>query len=167
MGRLATVVWERLYPFVFRITLDRDATEDILQDTLLAMICRLPSLRDNGRFWPWMYRIARSKIQDRLRSRRVRSSVEAVVSHAGIAANEQPEHPETVLDAPIREETLRQVSRAVAQLNRRYRDILHLRYYEQLPYTEIASLTRTTPERARVRSHRAKKTLKARLACCL
>ena len=48
MGRLAVLVWEQLYPFVFRTTLDRDATEDVLQETLLTMLRRLDSLRDDA-----------------------------------------------------------------------------------------------------------------------
>jgi len=65
-------------------------------------------------------------------------------------------------------EYIQQVSDIVEQLSRQHRDVLRLRYYEQLPYSEIASLTRTTPQMARVRFCRAKKSLKSRLlACCL
>jgi RNA polymerase sigma factor (sigma-70 family) len=76
MGRLAALVGEQLYPFIFRTTLDRDATEDLIQETLLAMLHQLGSLRDPERFWPWIYRIAWSKIRDRLRDRRMRSLYE-------------------------------------------------------------------------------------------
>ncbi len=73
LGRLAVLVWERLYPFVLRTTQNRDATEDILQETLLTMLRRLGSLREGERFWPWIYRIAWSRIQDRVRDRRLQS----------------------------------------------------------------------------------------------
>jgi len=74
MGRLAVIIWKRMYPFVFRTTLNHDLTEDILQETLLTVIRQVTSLRERPRFWPWMYRIAWSKIQDNLRRRRVRTS---------------------------------------------------------------------------------------------
>ena len=161
-GRLAALVWERMYPFVWRTTLDRDATEDILQETLLTMLGRAHALRDDSRFWPWIYRIAWSRIQDRFRSRRVHSTCTAVMmSEATAAPSESP------LDAQIRDETLRQVSQALARLSDNQRDVLHLRCYEQLPYPEIASRTHTTPARARVHFHRAKKSLRKQLACCL
>jgi DNA-directed RNA polymerase specialized sigma24 family protein len=51
----------------------------------------------------------------------------------------------------------------VDQLSWQHRDILRLRYYEQLPYAEIAALTSTTPQKARARFYRAKKFLKARM----
>ena len=159
MGRLAVLVWERLYPFVFRTTLDRDAAEDILQETLLAMVRRLGSLRDDDRFWPWIYRIAWSKIRNRLRDRQLRSFYERMVHRDSHDSALDP------LDAQVREETLREVELAIAQLSHHQRDVLHLRCYEDLPYTEIAARTQTTPEKARVHFHRAKKSLKKQLAC--
>jgi len=164
-GRLATMVWERLYPFVFRTTLDRDATEDVIQETLLTMLHRLDSLRDPERFWPWIYRIAWSKIRNRLRDRRLRSLYERVMLRDANEENAACTGDISPLDAQVREETLQEVSAAIAQLNREQRDVLHLRCYEDLPYTEIATRVRTTPEKARVHFHRAKKSLKKRLAC--
>src|SRR4030042_3998638 len=74
MGRLAVSVWERLYPFVLRTTFNHDVTEDILQETLLALVRQVSSLRESQRFWPWVYRIAWSKVQDIRRRRRRLSS---------------------------------------------------------------------------------------------
>ena len=164
-GRLATMVWEQLYPFIFRTTLDRDATEDLIQETLLAMLRQLGSLRDAERFWPWIYRIAWSKIRDRLRDRRMRSLYERTTlrdigdESFACAGDMGP------LETQVREETLRQVSTAIAQLNHQQRDVVHLRCYEDLSYTEIAERVQTTPEKARVHFHRARKTLKKQLAC--
>jgi RNA polymerase sigma-70 factor (ECF subfamily) len=159
LGELAVLVWDRLYPYVLRTTLNRDVTEDILQETLLAMICRIDGLRSDERFWPWIYRIAWSRIQNRLRCRHRQSTLLGSEQ----TRSERCTDDESVLDATIRAETLEQISSAVEQLNRRYRDILRLRTYEQLPYTEIASRTRITPEKARVRFHRAKESLRKHL----
>lgn len=168
MGRLAVIVWERLYPFVLRTTLNHDVTEDILQETLLSVVRQVTSLRESRRFWPWVYRIAWSKIQDNLRRRRVRSSGKAWLLRNQYLAYDIQAGRDSLLEAKIHEETLQQVSALVEQLSRQHRDVLRLRYYEQLPYAQIALLTRTTPEKARVRFYRAKKSLKASLlACCL
>lgn len=158
MGELARVAWERLYPFVLRITLNHDATEDILQETLLVMLCRIESLRDLDRFWPWMYRIAYTKIQDAFRRKRLQTSVQDFFRRDGL--HDDCDNP---LESKIREETLHQVALAVEQLKSQHKDVVQLRCYEELPYIEIASRTRTTPQRARVRFHRAKASLKERL----
>ncbi len=167
MGHLARVVWDRLYTFAFRTTLDHNAAEDVVQETLLAMICGLGTLRDSRRFWPWIYRIAWSKIQNGHRDRRLRSCLEARLLHAKAAAGEDSACDDTPLDAQLREETQQQITAAVEQLNSCHRDILQLRCYDDLDYAEIAARTRTTPARARIHFHRAKKSLKTRLACCV
>jgi len=161
MGRLAGIVRERLYPFVFRTTLNHDQTEDVLQETLLTMVGQVTCLREERRFWPWVFRIAWSKLQDNLRRRKNQSS-----GKASLIRNQSYEiraGAGSLLEATIHAERLQQLSEAVEQLSRQHKDILRLRYYEQLPYTEIASLTRTTPQKARARFHRAKKYLKARM----
>jgi len=141
------------------------AVSAIDQETLLAMLCRLGTLRDSRRFWPWIYRIAWSKIQNGRRARRLRSGLEAELLHTtaasnGFASDDSP------LDTHVREESRRQVAAAIEQLSRHHRDILQLRCHDDLDYAEIAARTRTTPERARTHFHRAKKSLKERLACC-
>ena len=159
MERLASITWERLYPFVFRLTWNHDLTEDILQETLLAVVQEVNALRDNGRFWPWVHRIARNKIQDNLRRSKLHDSGKTVLrSRSGDVKTNGD-----ILDAKIREEKLQRLRTLIEQLSRQHRDVLRLRYYEQMPYTEIASMTRTTPEKARARFHRARKRLKAQL----
>ncbi len=161
MGGLAVIVRERLYPFVFRTTFDHDLTEDVLQETLLTMVGQVACLREKRRFWPWVFRIAWSKLQDNLRRRRHQSS-----GKTSLLRNQSYEAKAgsgSLLDATIHAERLQQLSEVVEQLSWQHKDILRLRYYEQLPYTEIAALTSTTPQMARARFHRAKKYLKARL----
>jgi RNA polymerase sigma-70 factor (ECF subfamily) len=167
MGKLAALVWKRLYPFVFRVTFNHDVTEDILQETLLSLLCGVNGLREPDRFWPWMYRIAWSKIQNHRRSRRMQYSAETsflTLQSGGDMTRGENDSP---LDAQVQEETRRQVAEAVDQLAGRHREVLYLRYYDQMPYAEIAARAKATPSRIRVRSHRAMKALKSRLACCL
>ena len=162
MDRLAALVRERLYPFAFRTTLNHHVTEDVLQETLVSMLRGIESLRNPSRFWPWLYRIAWNKIQDTRRRRRLESNAEGTLSTETDCMSSDP----SVLDAQVRAETLAQVSRAVDQLCQEHRDVVRLRYYHELAYSDIASMTQTTPQRVRVQFHRAKQSLKARLACC-
>ena len=161
MGRLADIVRERLFPFVYRTTLDHDLTEDVLQETLLTMVGQVARLRDKSRFWPWVFRIAWSKIQDNLRRRQHHSYGKA--SFFQKQSHENHAGGGSLLDATIHAERLQRLSKLVEQLSWQHKDILRLRYYEQLPYTKIAALTRTTPQKARARFYRAKKYLKAQL----
>ena len=161
MGRLAGIVWERLYPFVFRTTLNHDLTEDVLQETLLTMVGQVACLREKRRFWPWVFRIAWSKLQDNLRLRRHRSSGKASLIRK--KSYEARADSGSILEATIHAEKLQELAALTRQLSRQHRDILRLRYYEQLPYSEIATLTSSTPQKARAQFHRVKKFLKARM----
>ena len=159
MGHLAVIVRERMYPFALRTTLDPDAAEDIVQETLLSVVRGIGRLRENARFWPWVYRIGWNKIQDYLRKRRLRSSGKALL--ALDQSHDTRSHSESPLEAQILAERLRKISDGIEMLSYQHRDILRLRYYEQLTYAQIASRTRMTPKIARACSHRAKKRLKA------
>ena len=161
MGLLADIVRERLYSFVFRTTLDHDLTEDVLQETLLTMVRHIDRLREERKFWPWVFRIAYNKIQDHLRSRRNHGSAKALLRQNRLYDSQADNGG--ILEDTIHAERLQRLSEVVEQLSRQHKDILRLRYYEQLPYTEIATLTRTTPQKARARFHRAKKCLKTQL----
>jgi RNA polymerase sigma-70 factor (ECF subfamily) len=161
MERLAVAVREQLYPFILRTTWDHDLTEDILQETLLTMIREIGSLRETRRFWPWVYRIAWSKIQDNVRSARLHAAAKATLlanqrgnGHGGNG---------NILDASIQAETRERLRALLERLSQPHRDIIQLRCYEQLPYAEIASLRRTTPQKARARFHRATEALKAQM----
>ncbi|HPC94126.1 MAG TPA: RNA polymerase sigma factor [Sedimentisphaerales bacterium] len=166
LGELADLVRHRLYPFVLRITLNHDTTEDVLQDTLLAMLRGVESLRDPDRFWSWMYRIAYTKIQDTFRRRRLQAAAQSSVLRDRRLGDSERDEMDNPLDSRIHDETLEHVALAVEQLKRQHQDVVRLRYYEGLSYTEIASRTQTTVERARVRFHRAKASLRRRLQAC-
>jgi RNA polymerase sigma-70 factor (ECF subfamily) len=166
LGELAVLVWERLYPFVLRVTFNPDITEDVLQETVLSLLCGLDGLRDPSKFWPWIYRIAWSKIQNHVRSHRIRCSAETSFLQSQTDQEGMREDGDSPLDAQVRQETRQQVSKALDRLPRSYQDVLHLHYYDQMPYAEIAEQTKTTPARIRIRSFRAKRSLRSRLACC-
>jgi len=57
----------KIRPFVAKRVAAADV-EDVLQDIFLRMQRGLPSLRDDQRFGPWVYRVARSAIADHLRT---------------------------------------------------------------------------------------------------
>jgi RNA polymerase sigma-70 factor, ECF subfamily len=167
MGKLAVLVWQRLYPFVLRVTFNHDITEDVLQETILSLLCGLDDLRDSARFWPWIYRIAWSKIQNHVRGQRIQSSAEALFLRTQPDQEGMRGDGDSPLDTQVRNETLQQVSKALDRLPPSYQEVLHLHYYDQMPYAEIAEHTKTTPARIRIRSFRAKRSLRSRLACCL
>jgi len=64
----------------------------------------------------------------------------------------------------IRDETHRQVREAVAGLPPRYREVVVLRYLEELPIAEVAEALGVKRGTVEVRLHRARGRLKGKLA---
>lgn len=59
---------QTLRPFIARRVRSEADVDDVLQDTFLKMQRGLSSLRDEDRFGPWVYRVARSAIADHQRT---------------------------------------------------------------------------------------------------
>ncbi|MBN1508100.1 MAG: sigma-70 family RNA polymerase sigma factor [Sedimentisphaerales bacterium] len=151
---------ERLHPFVASAVRDPHAAEDILQEVLVVLIERVHRLRRPDRFWPWIYRIAWSKVQDHYRDhRRARQAVAAVerepVSGDASAGD--------LLEGMVRREAVEHLAAAMGQLNPHCRIVLYLRFCEQMPYAQIALMMHSTPGRVRVQFHRAKRLLRESL----
>src|SRR5688500_10028379 len=60
---------QRLRPFIARRVASSADVSDVLQDVFLRMQRGLSGLRDDDRFGPWVYQVARSAIGDYQRDR--------------------------------------------------------------------------------------------------
>jgi RNA polymerase sigma-70 factor (ECF subfamily) len=60
MSRLTKVAEKSLCAYIYRLTLNYDLTEDLLQETLLEMVKSLKNLKFEraNQFWAWLYRTA-------------------------------------------------------------------------------------------------------------
>ena len=157
MEGLVLAVQERLYPFVSSAVRDRHAAEDVLQDVIVVLIEQMHLLRRPDCFWPWVYRIAWSKVQDHFRDHRRARRIAAPGGY-------EPAGPQAptgdMLDVMVHREAVEQLTIAFDRLNPRCRVVLYLRFHEQMPYSEIASVMHSTPGRVRVQFHRAKRLLR-------
>lgn len=157
MEGLVLAVRERLHPFVASAVRDRDVAEDVLQDVAVVLIEQGHRLRRSDCFWPWVYRIAWSKVQDHFRdsrrARRFAAEIERQGGYPWMTAGDASE-------AAIRRDLIERLARAVEQLNARCRVILFLRFHERMPYDKIASVMHSTPGQVRIQFHRAKRLLR-------
>jgi len=163
VGRLAAAAHRRLYPFIGAAVRDHHATEDVLQETLLTMLERLPGLRSPERFWPWLYRIASNKVRDHFRRQQrfsalKRSALFETDRRFGVTDEETG-----ALERMIDVENAHELSDAIGEMDWRQRQIIRLRCFEQMSYAGIASRTHMSQARARINLHRAKMVLKKRL----
>ena len=62
LNELAGMARERLRVYVYRLTLNDDLTQEIVQESLFEMCRVLDKLKQTDRFWSWLYGIATNKL---------------------------------------------------------------------------------------------------------
>ena len=151
----------KLRPFVakrIRIAADVD---DVLQDVFVRIQRGLPSLRDDQRFGPWVYQVARSAVIDHARSA-ARAVAAAGEPDAELPANDDADDPGT-----IEQEVAAYAALFVAMLPSPYREALTLTELEGLTQKEAAEMLGISVSGMKSRVQRGRAKLREALeACC-
>ncbi|MFZ0034349.1 MAG: RNA polymerase sigma factor [Sedimentisphaerales bacterium] len=164
MSDLAQLAEGKLFPYIYRLTLNRDLAQDLLQETLLTMVESLKDLRCIDRFWPWLFRTALGEVQHHFRDRKQKYMLQISVFSKERLSEHTSQDYNDGLDCLIRMELSDVIFQAVAKLKLMYRNVLILRCFEQMSYAEIADLLGCKELRARVLFFRAKYLLKKQLS---
>jgi RNA polymerase sigma-70 factor (ECF subfamily) len=150
---------EGVYRWLFGLTGDRQAAEDLAQEVFLKAWTAMPSLQQAGGFRGWLFRIARNCFADSLRS--ARSPSWQPLPEAALSRESSP------ADAALERECDGLLQEACARLPVDYRAALLLWTQERFSYAEIAQALNTTEETARWRVFKARHMLLRRLGAYL
>ncbi|MDD5326470.1 MAG: RNA polymerase sigma factor [Phycisphaerae bacterium] len=164
MNDLAQLAEGRLFAYIYRLTLNYDLAQDLLQETLLKMVESLKNLRRIDRFWPWLFRIAMGQVQHYFRDRGKKHMVQISDFSKEYLSEHSSQNRNDGLDSLIRRELSDAVFQAMTNLKLAYRNVLVLRCFEQMSYAEIADQMDCKELRARVLFFRAKHSLKKQLS---
>jgi len=127
--------------------------EEVLYAVFDRALGALPAFRGESRLSTWLYRITwREAVRHLERRRRLRDREAPLEAAATIAADGRGDDPERVLE---RREDAAAVRAAMARLDPRDREMLALRYLEDLKLSEIASRLDAPLGTVKVRLHRA------------
>ena len=156
VGRLG-ILFERyhlpLFEFLSRMTGDRTAAEDLVQDIFVRVLKYRATYRDGGSFETWLFRIARNARADYFRTR---TPVEPL-------NDEALERPETAPGPARRLEVDRErerLQRALTLLRDDTRELIVLARYQDLKYEQIAEIFGIEVGAVKVRMHRAVRELR-------
>ncbi len=153
-AKLVDARYASVFAVALAITGDTDAAEDLTQSTFVDAHARIGELRDAARFAPWLHAIARNKSRDWVRRR---SRAPALVGDP----SELRDDPHAAVVDTTRDEAIRQ---AVRSLPEAYREIVLLRFVGGLDHATIAKTLRISVSAVKMRWHRARKMLQARLS---
>jgi RNA polymerase sigma-70 factor (ECF subfamily) len=138
--------------FINRLLDNSELTEDIYQDTWLTVIRRIHGLREIDAFPAWLYRIARNKVYQQLRKKRNVSGLDE-----NIAVEDNAE------DDVFSPEDAAKVHKCLKELPPEYREVLMLRFLEQMSYQQISQVLNCKLGTVRSRLYYAKIALKKEL----
>jgi RNA polymerase sigma-70 factor (ECF subfamily) len=167
LERLFNAYADRLYRLALGLLGDEAEADDIVQGAFLKVITRLDAFEGRSNLGTWLYRVAYNASLDLLRSRRETFLPEEDGSEEGDAPAIMPSvlvewsSPEALLaDAEAR----RNLDEAIHTLPESLRSVFLLRDVEQLSTLEVAEVMGISESLVKVRLHRARLTLRERLA---
>ena len=141
-----------LYVYVCELVRDEQAALDVVQESFIAAVRHIGSLRDDDKFGSWMFGIAHQNCGQRWRKRRE------------VLLDEIPETPDEFEDGPdellIRREQETEFMNLLNQLPSLQRSVLLLHFLEEFPLEEIARITETNVGTVKSRLHYAKRALR-------
>lgn len=153
---------ERITAVVAGVLRDRDAVDDVVQETFVKAYTRIAAFKGDASLFTWLYRIAVNAAKDHAKARRRRPASSLEDLPAGSGGLPETEAAPPVERLEVREQRLL-VRQAVDRLPTVFRTVLVLRELEGLRYEEIARVLGISLGTVESRLFRARRRLRALL----
>jgi RNA polymerase sigma-70 factor (ECF subfamily) len=150
----------RLLRYLLFLTGSRDLAEDLFQETWMRVLTRGTQYNGAARFDTWLFTIARNLMIDMRRKRTMASLEEMCEVDGEDRAYEIPSDEPTPFDLYQIRENGQRVTAALLTLDPLHREVLVLRFHEELSLEEIAQVTRAPLSTVKSRLYRGLAALK-------
>ena len=131
----------RLYGFIFSKIQDRDATEDVFQDTFIKVIRTLKrgNYNEQGKFLPWVIRIAHNLVIDYFRkhNRMPKFKNNGDFDIFSVLSDESPNAESKIVENQIAD----QVRILLEELPEDQKAVIKMRIYQDMSFKEISENT--------------------------
>jgi len=166
LDKLIVRYQHRLLRYLVYLTGSRELAEDLFQEVWMRVLVRGEQFNGKSRFDTWLFTIARNLVIDYRRKRTLASLDELF---EGPADDDRPMSFELVdgkptpFDRMASSEDRERVSRALMDVDTLYREVLVLRFHEELSLQEIAVVTQAPLSTVKSRLYRGLATIKPKL----
>ena len=134
---------QKLYTHIMFVVRDPDMAEDVFQDTFVKVITRLQEGKytDSGKFSFWLTRIAHNIIMDRYRQQRGEHIVEPTEDNdlSNLRSDELMDINRE--NEYVNAQVMHDVRNLMDALPAAQREVVYMRFYQDLSFKEIAQLT--------------------------
>ena len=156
----------RLMRYLLYLTGNREQAEDLFQDVWMRVLVRGGQFNGQARFETWLFTIARNMVIDQ-RRKRTASSLDELFEASGDedrpmsfeVADDEPSPFDRVSNFEDREH----IARSLLELDTLHREVLVLRFYEELSLEEIAKVTKANLSTVKSRLYRGMAMIRPRL----
>jgi RNA polymerase sigma-70 factor, ECF subfamily len=142
--------WDRLHRWLYHLTRDGHAAEDLTQETFLKAFAGLNTFRPGSNFRAWLFRIAHNNFVNLYRARG---------NGKGALPTEVATADESPVDTVLSREAFQQLGKAVGKLPPDFRSAFLLRAEEGLSFRQVADVLGITEQTARWRVFKARQKL--------
>jgi RNA polymerase sigma-70 factor (ECF subfamily) len=149
---------ERIWWHVRRFVNTHEDTDDLVQEIYLKIWHALPSYRGEAQLFTWIWRIATNETLNWLRKERVRAALRMAPIDAEM---ERRIDADPWFNGDAAERAL---SKAVAHLPLKQRQVFIMRYYDDLSYEEMSRILGTSVGALKASYHIAREKVGASLA---
>lgn len=153
---IVTAYSGRVYGLIVKQCRDQDLAAEITQATFVQIVQKLGDYREQGRFEPWLFRIAMNRLRDEMRRRKR----QATPTDMGPGTDETPKTQFAAsgvgpLEQLAQAEQIEQLQIAMQQLGDADQKILYLRHTAGLSFAQIAQTLEQPLGTVLARGHRA------------
>lgn len=132
---------QRVYSFIYSKVLDRDVTEDIFQDTFIKVINTLKkgNYNEEGKFLPWVMRIAHNLIIDHFRrnTRMPKFENNDDFNIFSVLSDNDLNIEKRMIKSQVEED----VKKLILELPEDQKEVLMMRIYKDMSFKEISDQT--------------------------
>lgn len=142
--------------FIYRMAASVEEAEDLTQETFLTVFQKLGALKDDSKFEPWLFRVARNHVYQRYRSRPPVGVSIDIQDDEGREVTQLADGRKTPDQAFQSGELERVVQKAIRSLPEKYREVFVLSAIQQLSYRKIAEIVGRSLASVKTDIHRAR-----------
>jgi RNA polymerase sigma-70 factor, ECF subfamily len=164
LDRLIVQYQHRLMRYLLFLTGNREIAEDLFQETWMRVLLRGSQYNGAARFDTWLFTIARNMVIDFRRKRTMVSLEEMCEGNGEDRPFEFASDEPNPFDRYQSAENAQRVTTALLGLDPLHREVLVLRFHEELSLEEIAQVTRAPLSTVKSRLYRGLAALKPRIA---
>jgi len=151
---LVAIYKERLYWHIRKMVKSHEDTDDILQNTFIKVYNNIESFNEKSKLYSWMYRIATNETITFLNKKAKRNHVSFEELSINLVSSLQEDIYYNGNSIQL------ELQKAIATLPQKQQLVFNMKYFDEMKYTEISEILKTSVGALKASYHHATKKIK-------